>query len=239
MNVNLQQIRQVPAMATNFQDRTEAFRMTHDAYVEAGLGSASKSGLRVTRFQLLPESRIFLSRVLEQPIATVSMIPDSEHGLPMESIYPYELAALRDRGYWVAEVGCLADRRKDPRRFVENFCELTRLMAQYAQLRGIDGFVVACHPRHAKFYKSFMCFEEIGGVVDYPMVKNRPAVALFLNFASARDLSPHKYDRFFNEQTKVDDSQFNCGHMPEEQVDYFSRFLATDKQVAEQVPELV
>ncbi len=216
-------------MATTFKEREEAFRLTHDAYVEAELGSPVPSGLRVTPYQLLPESRIFLSRVEGQLFATVTLIPDSERGLPMESIYPRELELLRDQGYWVAEVGCLADRRKDPRRFIGNFCELTRLMAQYAHGRGMDGFVVACHPRHAKFYKSFMCFEEIGGVVDYPLVKNRPAVALFLNFAAARDRVPETYNSFFDHRYSTEELLSERGRMPSEQVNYFGQFTASDQ----------
>ncbi len=213
-------------MAKNLADRTAAFRLTHKAYVNAGLGAPSASGMRVTPYQILPESRIFVGKVVEEVVVTVSLIPDSDKGLPMESIYPREIEALRNKGLWVAEVGCLADRRMEPRRFIDTFCSLTKLMAQYARTRGMDGFVIAIHPRHAKYYKTFLCFEEIGGVVSYPLVSNRPAVALFLGFEAARMNSPLQFGEFFDRQYDEEAKGWvYSGAMPENEVEYFRQFI--------------
>ncbi len=214
------------SMAKNQADRAAAFRLTHSAYVNAGLGSPSASEMRVTPFQILPESRIFVGKVQEEVVVTVSLIPDGEHGLPMESIYPNEIEQLRSKGYWVAEVGCLADRRMEPRRFIDTFCSLTKLMAQYARTRGMNGFVIAIHPRHAKYYKTFLGFEEIGGIVNYPLVSNRPAVALFLDFEAARKHSPLQFGEFFDRQYDEEAKEWvHSGTMPEEEVEYFRQFI--------------
>ena len=144
----------------------------------------------------------------------------------MESIYPGEIEQLRNQGHWVAEVGCLADRRMEPRRFIDTFCSLTKLMAQYARTRGIDGFVIAIHPRHAKYYKSFLCFEEIGGVVNYPLVSNRPAVALFLGFEEARLNSPLQFGEFFDHQYAEEAKEWvHSGEMPTTEVEHFRQFV--------------
>lgn len=214
------------SMAKNIADRTAAFKLTHRAYVDAGLGVPSQSGMRVTPYQLLPESRIFVGKVEQEVVVTVSLIPDSDKGLPMESIYPQEIEQLRNKGLWVAEVGCLADRRMEPRRFIDTFCSLTKLMAQYSRTRGIDGFVIAIHPRHAKYYKSFLCFEEIGGVVSYPLVSNRPAVALFLGFEAARMNSPLQFGEFFDRQYDEEAKEWvHSGAMSENEVEYFRQFV--------------
>lgn len=214
------------SMAKTIGDRTAAFRLTHKAYVDAGLGAPSASGMRVTPYQVLPESRIFVGKVEEEVVVTVSLIPDSDKGLPMESIYPNEIEQLRNKGYWIAEVGCLADRRMEPRRFIDTFCSLTKLMAQYARTRGMDGFVIAIHPRHAKYYKTFLCFEEIGGVVNYPLVSNRPAVALFLGFEAARMNSPLQFGEFFDSQYDEEAKEWvHSGAMSKNEVEYFSQFI--------------
>jgi hypothetical protein len=214
MNANTQYTIQ---MARCFSDRLEAFKLLQISYEKAGLSDSN--AIRATKHQLLPQSRVFVTKSGNEVVATLSLIPDGPEGLPMEPTYSDEINRLRDRGLFVAEVGCFADRRQDPLRFIENFCHLTQFMAQYAFLAKIDGFVIAVHPRHARFYKNFVCFEEVGGLVNYPSVKNRPAVALFLEFERARVTAPEKYAKYFGD--RIAPENFTDGAIPEIEVEYF------------------
>ena len=86
-------------------------------------------------------------------------------------------------------------------------------MAQYARTRGMDGFVIAIHPRHAKYYKSFLCFEEIGGVVNYPLVRNRLS-------------SPLQFGEFFDHQYDEDAKEWaHSGAMSQSEVAHFQQFV--------------
>lgn len=206
-------------MARCFSDRYEAFKLLQMSYEKAGLSDPNASQVRVTRHQLLPQSRVFVTKCEGEVVATLSLFPDSPEGLPMEPTYSCEVNRLRERGLRIAEVGCFADRRQDPIRFIENFCQLTHFIAQYAILEKIDGIIIAVHPRHARFYKNYIFFEEIGGLVNYPTVKNRPAVALFLEFERGKQRSPEKYEKYFG--NRIPAENFTDGAMPELEVEYF------------------
>lgn len=214
-------------MARCFEDRKQAMGLLQSAYAQAGLAESNGDGFRVTKYHLLPDSRIFVTKIDRVVTSTLSFFPDSSAGLPLEAIYPHEVASLRTTGIRLAEVGCFADRREHPSRFMESFSQLARLIFQYSLAQGIDGFLIAVHPRHAKFYKKYLCFEEIGGVVHYPLVRNRPAKALFLQFSLASKQAPERFKVLLGET--IPQSSFSNGQMPQNECDFFARYLPSEK----------
>jgi hypothetical protein len=182
-------------------DRLKAFRLVYNSYLRAGLGEQNHYEMRVTPYQLLPTSQIFVARLQSEVVSTVTLVGDSEHGLPMESMFAEEVDQLRKRGRRIAEVSCLADRRKDPGRFLTSFSSLTRCMAQYARSQGITNLLVSVHPRHARFYCRYLGFRaESARVVECPHVRNRPAVALNLDFDVVDMERPESYGDYFDDQ---------------------------------------
>jgi hypothetical protein len=185
-------------LARESEERLGAFRLIHDAYVRAGLGQPTPSGMRVTPYQILPTSQIFVGKLGEQVVSTVSLIGDGELGLPMETIFGPEVSALRQQGERLAEVSCLADRRQDGRRFLSTFRQLTRLMAQFARYEGIQSLLITVHPRHVRFYQDLLGFVPISDrVASCPYVRGNPAVALQLQFARIDRERPACYDEYF------------------------------------------
>lgn len=226
-------------------DREAAFRLIYDSYVEAGLSARNAHGMRVTPYHLLPTTTIFSAslsdRPADNPVATVTLVVDGELGLPMESVYPQEIGERLARGLRLAEVSCLAERRCEGQRFQGReffavFCQLNRLMIQFARQQGVDQVLVAVHPRHARFYTRYMGFEEIGGLAAYPSVQNRPAVALCFDFAR-NDGHPFPfYERFFAEAIAWDELQpqpmtaAECAHFERLIDPSFSALLGKAKQ---------
>ncbi len=151
-------------IANSKDDRLAAFRLIYEHYVKAGLIPPNRFRYRVTPYQLLPSTQVFLAVQDEKPICTVSLVADGTPGLPMETIYRKEVTQSRERNLFVGEVSCLAGCTTDFRSFLPIFVQLTRLMAQYARKNGMHQFLIAVHPKHAGFYKRFMGFEEIGPV---------------------------------------------------------------------------
>lgn len=185
-------------LARESEERLGAFRLIHDAYVRAGLGQPTPSGMRVTPYQILPTSQIFVGKLGDQVVSTVSLIGDGELGLPMETIFGPEVRALRQQGERLAEVSCLADRRQDGRRFLATFRQLTRLMAQFARYEGIQSLLITVHPRHVRFYQDLLGFVPISDrVASCPYVRGNPAVALQLQFARIDRERPACYDEYF------------------------------------------
>jgi len=186
-------------IAATQQERAEAFRLVYNCYLQSGLGEPNPHEMRVTPYHLLPTTEVFLASYDDEPISTVTLVIDGDLGLPMESVYGREVALFRHWGLNVGEVSCLADRRREFRGFFPVFLRLSRLVVQYARRRGLDGLLLAVHPRHARFYQRFMDFELFGRQKAHPAVRNAPAVALFLDFARVDRERPENYDTFFGE----------------------------------------
>ena len=180
-------------IAATRQERADAFRLVYDSYLRAGLGEPNPYGLRVTPYHLLPTTEVFIATLHGQVICTMTLVIDGELGLPIEEVYGDNVAALRHQGLLLGEVSCLADRRASSRELFPVFWRLSGMVVQYSQRRGVDALVVACHPKHARFYQRTMDFRPLGEQRDYPTVRNRPAMAVWLEFARAEAEGSEKF----------------------------------------------
>lgn len=210
-------------IAATTEERAQAFRLVYQSYLKAGLGEPNRYEMRVTPYHLLSSTEIFTAVCNGEAIFTVSLVIDGELGLPMESVYADEVAVRREQGLLTGEVSCLADRREHLRGFFPVFIRISRLMVQYARQRGLDELLVAVHPKHARFYRRFMDFQVIGGEAAYPTVRNRPAVALNLNFDRVDQEHPQSYDTFFGE--RLPDEQLQPHPITQTQREYFGQML--------------
>jgi hypothetical protein len=206
-------------VAATREERAAAFRLVYKSYLQAGLGKPNPHEMRVTPYHLLPTTELFVALHQGEAISTVSLVIDGKLGLPLESVYAQEVALRRKRGVLLGEVSCLADRRSHFRRFFPVFLRLSRLMVQYARRQGLGELLVAVHPKHARFYQRFMSFELIGRETSYPAVRNRPAVALSLDFARIDRERPENYDTFFGQP--LPDEQLQPRPITQAQRDYF------------------
>ena len=186
-------------VAATRNERQQAFELTYRSYLRAGLCAKSSHLLRFTPYQLLPTTDVINATLRGEVVSTISLVRDGELGLPMEEVYPDEVARRRKAGVRLAEVSCLADRRQGIARFFDLFRELSRLMAQLADKSGVDELLVVVHPRHAPVYRRYMVFEQIGEQREYPTVERNPGVALSLNFAKALLERPKKWHEFFGQ----------------------------------------
>lgn len=218
-------------VAATREERQATFELIYRSYVRAGLCAQTDTGLRITPYQLLPTTDIIVAELRGQMISTVSLVRDGKLGLPMESVFPEEVAARRKAGIGLAEVSCLADRRQGTARFFGLFCELSRLMAQLARKTGVDELVVVVNPRHAPLYRRYMAFDQIGEERVYDAVQGFPAVPLSLNFAKAKIHKPKSWHEFFGEQ--MPDAALAPCPICEEDRGYFQALLDQDSGQSE------
>jgi hypothetical protein len=163
------------------------------------LCEACDEGLRITPYQLLPTTDIIVAELHGEVISTLSLVRDGELGLPLESLYPEEVRRRRAAGLRLAEVSCLADRRKEAARFFGLFCELAQVMIQMADRDGVDQLLIAVHPRHARMYCRAMAFKQVGETRDYDAVNGNPAVLLCLDIAEVKANRAELWQRFAGE----------------------------------------
>ena len=181
-------------------ERAGAFGLTYRKYVTASLIEPNLHRMRVTPFHLLPSTHVFIATHKGQLTCTVTLVGDGEKGLPMECVYGDEVDRKRAEGFSLAEVSCLAFEPCTSKRvFWTAFLQLNRLMAQFARHVGIDGLLIAINPRHVHVYRRMMGFEQIGTLRSYPSVRNRPAVACWLDFAKVDSERPPCYEPIFGQ----------------------------------------
>jgi hypothetical protein len=143
-----------------------AATLVHDAYVGRRLLSPHPSGLHVSQRSASPCTWAFLATRGDEPIGTISMVVDSDAGLPMEAVYGAEIAALRADGSRLAEVGAFAVSR--PYRGTGLLFPLMWTMWRMALELSVDRFTAAVHPDAAWFYGDLLSFRVAGAERRYP-----------------------------------------------------------------------
>ncbi len=182
--------------AATVPEREQAFRLVYDAYLQSGLVVANQVEMRILPHHLLSTTEVFVAIDGDLVASTVTLVRDGELGLPMEEVYPDQIAAQRMLGKQLGEVSCLASVSS----LNLSVClELFRVMVQAARQRGVDALLVAIHPKHERFYRRYLAFESLGGRVGYPSVCNHPAVALLLDFDRIDTQRPANWQRFFGQ----------------------------------------
>jgi hypothetical protein len=163
-----------------------AFELIYKTYLREGLARPNRIGLRILPHQLLPTSRVFLATLNHRPVGTLSVIEDGTLGLPMDSLYPTELAKLRGRGRRVAEFTCLATERLTATAYYPVLRELLWSAIQLTVRRRVDCLTICVHPRYSRFYQQRLGFAEMGPLRRCSWVCNGPAVAMSRNLDWSR-----------------------------------------------------
>lgn len=180
-------------------EREAAFRLTHEAYTRSGLMKPNRYGMRVTPFHLLPTTTVFNALHMGGVIHTMSLVCNSEHGLPAQGLYAWQIAELQQQGLRLGEVTCLASLYEyfSHARMFHVFVRLVGLMFQFARRHEIQQLVIVVHPRQQSFYERSLGFEQIGGRQACPWVCNQPAVAMTHDFEFCDQHRYRLYDQVY------------------------------------------
>jgi UDP:flavonoid glycosyltransferase YjiC (YdhE family) len=170
-------------LASGRDERDQAFRVLHDAYVKRGLCDPSPSGRRTSVYSFLPTTAIAVAMRDRLVLSTMSLIEDSKFGLPLEELYPAEVDDLRARGRRVSEIGALAVRSGERGHGLTLW--MNSLLLRWGLFyRRLDDLLIAVHPRSAPQYQRLYLFEPLGEERPYGKLRNAPAVLLRLDLRS-------------------------------------------------------
>lgn len=164
-------------LATATEDFDGAFRLQHDEYVGAGYMSRHPTGRRVTAFNALPSTRVFVARDGARVVGTVTLVQDSPDGLPMDQVYREELSVFRARGRRLGEASTLTIDHAYRRSGLGILMRLYRLLSAYAlTIARLDDLCMVVRPHHVRFYETFFPFRQIGPTRPYPRLNRAPFV---------------------------------------------------------------
>lgn len=164
-------------MASSREDVERAAALVYQEYLRHGyiLPQYYRSGLRLTLHNALPGTTTFVARHQHAIVASVTLIPDSPLGLPMDTAYQADVDRLRQAGRRICEIGQLAVNAElfGSKLFsLYNFRKLDFLFTlfkfafQYALFIGrFDDMCIVTDPRAIVF--KFLPFEPIGEVKYY------------------------------------------------------------------------
>lgn len=146
----------------------------------------SRSGLRLSAFNALPETKVFIAGRGSAVVGTLTLVPDSWLGLPMDEIYRAELAGRRRHRY-LGEVTSFAVAPTERADGLAVVMHLVRTMVVYAaDIARLDELCIAVNPRHVDFYQRMCGFERFAPCRPYGKVNGAPAVGLVLNLDDFR-----------------------------------------------------
>lgn len=177
-------------LASTDEELEQAFALVRDAYVRVGLEQSGKQRVRLTKYHLLPDTKVFVAVATtednkEKVIGTVSVVPDSALGLPAEQVAAQAIAQLRQRGERPAEFVALAS--DDQGTQERAILKLIRLGLEYCRRNGYSSLIASLTQRHAGFYRRFVGFEPMGKLTPYDMGNGTPVQVHHLNLREAAD----------------------------------------------------
>ncbi len=146
----------------------------------------SASWKELPKHNLHPTSATFVARYRHRVVGTISVILDSEIGLPLDDTYKEEIDKLRQQNRKICQFTQLAVdrtflkfRRKEGKRMSQLFVfvPLFKLSFQYCALHAVDYFVMTINPKHESFYKNVMMCHEVGDSKRSPALNHAPTSA--------------------------------------------------------------
>ena len=163
----------------------QAFSLVYREYINLGyITEPNSSQIYLTIHHMLPETAVFIFKSYLKVISTLTQIFDGDvFGLPMDALYHDELNALRDENRKIVEISALVTPSEI--RWRNIFMYLYRAIYWHAVYKNVDDLCIMVNPKHVKFYKSILFFEDLGPERHYPKV-GAPAVALRLDLGNFR-----------------------------------------------------
>lgn len=175
--------------AASRKELEHAYRRVYWSYRKRAYVEDTPSHMRLSVFNAFPSTVTLVSILRGEVIASVTLVPDTEIGLPMDQIYSQELRGLRESGRKLVEATMFADRRnRDFRRSVPMLLVLMKHAFDYCCfIAKADDICITINPRHEDFYQEYLIFKTLGPQRAYPSVLDNPAIAKRLNLNTIKE----------------------------------------------------
>ncbi|MCS6838975.1 MAG: hypothetical protein NZ480_09025 [Bdellovibrionaceae bacterium] len=180
-------------VATTHRELEQAFSILHDAYTEEGLITPEKSGIRVTKYHMLPTSSVLVALWNEEVVATVTLIRKSVFGIPSDALF--DLSHINGE---IAEISSLAVKKPFKNRKGTILFPLFKFLYHYAtDFLGVTHFVIAINPKWQDFYYHILLFKKLNDKpVPYDFINHNPAMGGILDLRVAAERYYAHYGQF-------------------------------------------
>ena len=232
-------------IAQTTDELEQAFELVWDSYVKVGLQRDTGEGVRLTKYHLLPSTRVLIAvhrpeldkanpdyQKLKEPgvvVGTLTIVLDSPLGLPMEEICGDKVLELRESGRRLAEVTSLAINPEYRKYNVAMY--LYKLMFQYVKYKQATDVACSVTRKHLSFYRRMLLFKPIGKIKEYSAANQLETQCHLLNMdeaaRSAKDVYHSRhfdadlYTFFFEDTLSANRLKGEGKPMTNEQLQYF------------------
>lgn len=159
----------------------QAFSIVHDSYVDLGYMDPDSSGLRINKFHLMPHSIIIVAKLDEEVIGTISILPDSALGLPVDQTW--DISHLKTNGELVAEISSLTIKKGFRSQRGRLLFPLFKMMFHFCQdILQVNHIVIATTLEVEPFYLDVLLFKPImkKSGQSHDLVKGNPSACCYL-----------------------------------------------------------
>lgn len=168
-------------LAETQEEIEKALSLVQESYMDSKLGADDNTMLRISKFNLLPTTIIFIAKYRGEIIATVSQIMDTSLGLPVDSFT--DINHLRADGKKISEISCLAIKKEWRSRSTGIFFPLTSYTILYCRdILGIDYAVMVTRASVRHFYTALYGFKPIEDKIKkFSKVNHKASFAQTIN----------------------------------------------------------
>lgn len=173
-------------IATNIEDLKSALSLVQMNFVREGYAPAGDELFRVTPYHLLPETVVIVAKIEGKVVATISVIPRTLFGVPLEGVISLENFA-KDKGK-IVEISALA---VDPAaRGVQGEVLFNLMKYMYHFNKDVlkaNTEVIGVNPKMVPLYEAVLVFQKIPNaeVVAYEFANGAPVVPMHFSLDTA------------------------------------------------------
>lgn len=189
----------------------QAFKLVQKTYLEMNLTLDNENLMRLSKFNALPTTLVFVAIYDGKVIATISQILDAGLGLPIEKFS--DISKFRSSGKRLCEISGLAIESSWRSRSTGVYFPLSSFAIMYAkEFIGIDKFFIVTRAHVRYFYQSLYGFKGVdSNIKKYGLVNDTLAYSQYLN---SSDLLTFLKDKFSGAKDK-DNLYLICKDFPQ------------------------
>jgi hypothetical protein len=163
-------------LATNPMEYEKSFTLAHDIYTRIGVMEKNESRMRVSIYNMLPTTKLLVLKKNEEILSSITIIEDSEFGLPSDEIFSAELKLLRTGNKKLFEASCFVSSDSLKKNNSKYALEICRKTIEYCAQNQADYLIMGANPEYKKFYERILGFEFITEERCYSKVNNFPSI---------------------------------------------------------------
>ncbi|MFC1479368.1 hypothetical protein ACFL6F_02120 [Planctomycetota bacterium] len=223
-------------IAETEKDLEGAMQLVYHNYVEKGFCGLNRFHMHFYLFDVLPETRTLVALRRGKVVATLTLVFDSELGLPSDHLYKKTLDTFRNKGRRIAEISKLSADLELGVGQIEVVKGLFRLAWITAgKIRNATDFCVMVEPRHERFYKHSYLSDRIGELKEDHEAGGAQSLLLLVDLEKGPEKLKEKYGTEYSSRNLY---WYNCidpevEKLTEGALETDSRLFSLNKRIIE------